>query len=101
MNCNKAYNSNKNGYVTTKYPTVAIQVTRLNVHTPPWQGAGVERTWHEYRYKNVNYNLEKKRITFRWQYLGKISTDFKQGRIHGSISRVRVGRGSIVVEQGQ
>ena len=78
MNCNKAYNSNKNGYVTTKYPTVAIQVTRLNVHTPPWQGAGVERTWHEYRYKNVNYNLEKKRITFRWQYLGKISTDFKK-----------------------
>ena len=25
----------------------------------------------------------------------------KQGRIHGSISRVRVGRGSIVVGQGQ
>ena len=25
----------------------------------------------------------------------------EQGRIHGSISRVRVGRGSIVVGQGQ
>ena len=29
------------------------------------------------------------------------SSHWKQGRIHGSISRVRVGRGSIVVGQGQ
>ena len=28
-------------------------------------------------------------------------TFIKQGRIHGSISRVRVGRGSVIVGQGQ
>ena len=32
---------------------------------------------------------------------GDQKDEVEQGRIHGSISRVRVGRGSIVVGQGQ
>ena len=79
MNCNKAYNSNKNGYGTTLSPDRGYTGHQtLCPYSSMQQEHMAHGTWHEYQYKNVNYNLEKKRVTFRWQYLGKIFTDFKK-----------------------
>ena len=45
---------------------------------------------------NQSYDVGPVKLISMAGYISK-----KQGRIHGSISRVRVGRGSIVVGQGQ
>ena len=63
---------------------------------------------HDALTKNINRQISSKfkKIWYLRNYLVKLSNISilrveKQGRIHGSISRVRVGRGSMVAGQRQ